>query len=89
MAPIEIFGSLGLGFVWGWLVGGYSRSMLGRKLVSWLILLGATLLLAWQTHLFLDWRHSLYLLMAGVSAAAIHLAWLHNLSRRNQPGKSI
>jgi hypothetical protein len=46
---IETLGSLGLGFVWGWLLGIYSRSAKDRRLGNWVVLLLATSLLALLT----------------------------------------
>lgn len=86
---IETLGSLGLGFVWGWLLGIYSRSLEGKRLLNWAVLLAATALLSWQAHRFLEWREVGILLIAAACSAAVHLAWLHSLRQRNIPTNYI
>ena len=82
---IETLGSLGLGFVWGWLLGIYSRSAKDRRLGNWVVLLLATSLLALLTQRFLEWREVGVLLIAAACSAAVHLVWLHSLRQQNNP----
>jgi hypothetical protein len=86
---IETLGSLGLGFVWGWLLGMYSRSVEGRRLGNWVVLLLATSLLVLLTQRFLEWQEVGVLLIAAGCSAAAHLAWLHSLRQRNYPTDQI
>lgn len=79
---IGILGSLGLGLVWGWLIGILSRALPARSLLHYLALGLATALLALETWLLVDWRAAVFFVAAATLALCLHLIWLHSLRRQ-------
>lgn len=79
---IAMLGSLGLGLVWGWLIGILSRFQPTRWLLQCLALGLATALLALETWLLVDWRAAVYFVAAATLALGAHLIWLYSLRRR-------
>lgn len=79
---IGMLGSLGLGLVWGWLIGIVSRSLPPRWLLHCLALGLATALLTLETWLFVDWRAAVFFVVAVTLALCVHLIWLHSLRRQ-------
>ena len=78
---IVVLGAVGLGLVWGWLIGGLEAR--GRRLLLEGLALGAaTLLLAAQVTLLADWPALPHLLGAAGLAALLHRAWRWELRAR-------
>ena len=80
---IALFGSIGIGLVWGWLlVLLCGRCRPQRPLLAFLLITGATALIFLQVFLFTDWRASLYFVGALALALFAHLGWRENLRKR-------
>lgn len=77
----SLLGSIGLGLTWGWLIGMLAGRTRG-SLWAGLSLMAATLLLALETFLLLEWRASMPFLSVGSLAFLFHLWWRRALRRR-------
>ena len=79
--PITLIGSSGLGLVWGWLIGNHSVGS-RRHLLNGLALGAATLLLAAEVILLVDWRALTLFLTATILALVFHIQWRRELHKR-------
>jgi biotin transporter BioY len=78
---ITMLGSIGLGLVWGWLMGSLSGQ--GRRLLrNGLALSTATLAFAIEVFLLAGWRPLALFLGAAASALFLHVLWRRELCRR-------
>jgi hypothetical protein len=77
---MTILGSIGFGFVWGWLVGSFGRQV-RQPLRVVLSTSSATLLLAIDILMLTDIWMVLLFLCTVVGAALIHAIWFHKLVR--------
>ncbi len=81
-------GSIGLGLVWGWLLGLVWRDMLGKRpLHSAGALLLATILVSLQQFLFTNWQRTVIFGVTAVISFSVHLAWRTRLQSENENGK--
>jgi membrane protein implicated in regulation of membrane protease activity len=81
---ITMLGSIGLGLVWGWLMG--SLSSRGRRLLrNGLALSTATFIFAIEVFLLAGWRAVALFLGAAASALLLHVLWRRELRRRFGP----
>ena len=68
------FGSVGIGLVWGWLIGSLTGRVY-RPVRAFLSILLVTLIIVAQVMLFLDWIRLLFFLGAALFALFIHVEW--------------
>jgi hypothetical protein len=81
---ITMLGSIGLGLVWGWLMG--SLSGRGRRLLlNGLALSTATLVFAIEVFLLAGWRALVIFLGAAASALFLRVLWRRELRKRFGP----
>lgn len=78
---ITMLGSMGLGLVWGWLMGGLSGRG-GRLLLNGLALSTATLVFAIEVFLLAGWRALAPFLGAAAFALLLHVLWRRDLRKR-------
>ena len=80
---IVALGSIGLGFVWGWLVGSL-RGQLHRLWQTSLAVMVATLILATEVTLLTNWRMVPPFLFLGTTSFSLllHLTWRRQLRHR-------
>jgi hypothetical protein len=78
---IATLGSIGLGLVWGWLMGGLSGQS-GRLQRNGLALSAATLAFAVEVFLLASWQAVAFFLGATVFALVSHVLWRRDLRRR-------
>ena len=78
---ITMLGSMGLGLVWGWLMGSLSGRG-GRLLLNGLALSTATLVFAIEVFLLAGWRALALFLVAAASTLLLHVLWRRELRKR-------
>lgn len=78
---ITQLGSIGIGMVWGWLLGSLEGRVRQHQLVGWATSL-ATLLASTVVFLFTDKRGLWFFLGATALSLLLHLAWRQELRRR-------
>lgn len=78
---ITWLGSVGLGLVWGWLLGSLGGRVRRPLLVGWSTSL-ATLLVATLVLMITDRRELWFFLGATALSLLLHLAWRQELRRR-------
>jgi hypothetical protein len=78
---ITLLGSVGIGLVWGWLLGSLGGRIRRPLVVGWSTSL-ATLLAAAVTLMFADRRGLWFFLGATALSLLLHLAWRQELRRR-------
>lgn len=78
---ITLLGSVGIGLVWGWLLGNLEGRVRRPLVVGWSTSL-ATLLLATLVLMFTDRRALWLFLGAAALSLLLHLAWRQELRRR-------
>jgi hypothetical protein len=78
---IAWLGGVGIGLVWGWLMGRLI-SLARLTSLSWLALLAETFLVSGQIYLFADWSSLFIFLGAAGLALLIHLGWIRMLRAR-------
>jgi hypothetical protein len=78
---ITLLGSVGIGLVWGWLLGNLGGRVRRPQLVGWSTSL-ATLLVATLVLMFTDRRALWFFLGATALSLLLHLAWRQELRRR-------
>jgi hypothetical protein len=81
-AVLGTFGSIGMGLVWGWLVGSLS-GRLHQPLRAFLSISLVTLMIVAQVMLFLDWIRMLLFLGAALFTLFIHIVWRRKLFHFN------
>jgi biotin transporter BioY len=81
---ITMLGSIGLGLVWGWLMGSLSGQS-RRPLRNGLALSTATLVFAIEVFLLAGWRALALFLGAVASALLLHVLWRRGLRKRFGP----
>lgn len=84
--PIVLLGSMGLGLMWGWLIG----SLEGRvrhAFKSILSVVVATLLLATSIILLTNWDALFFFLGASVFTLLFHSGWRRELYNRFGPSR--
>jgi hypothetical protein len=84
MTAIPDLGGVGLGLVWGWLLG-IAGDGPRRPLLTGLALTGATLLLALEVLLFTQWIVLAFFLGSTGLAWLLHFLWRRELHRRFGP----
>ncbi len=72
------FGSVGIGLVWGWLIGSFTGRV-NRPARSSISILLATLIIVAQVILFLDWVRLLFFFGAALFALFLHIEWRRKL----------
>jgi hypothetical protein len=72
------FGSVGIGLVWGWLIGSLTGRTY-RPVRTFLSIFLVTSAIAAQVMLFLDWIRLLLFLGAALFALFIHIEWRSTL----------
>ncbi len=77
-AVLGTLGSIGLGLVWGWLIGSFIGHM-HRPIRSLVSIFLVTLSIVAQVILFLDWIRLLFFLGAALFALFIHVEWRRKL----------
>lgn len=78
---ITLLGNIGLGLVWGWLIGRLEDSV--HRVLSSVLAVGiSTLLLAAEIYLFSSWRGAFLFLGAVGLAWLLHLGWRRELRQR-------
>jgi uncharacterized membrane protein (Fun14 family) len=75
---IPLLGSLGIGFVWGWVLG-YEDQWTGRWLFHGIFLAAATLLITAEVVVMVDWRAALCFLVGSCLSTLLHFGWQHKL----------
>lgn len=78
---ITMLGSMGLGLVWGWLMGSLGGRG-GRLLLNGLALSTATLVFAIEVFLLAGWRALAPFLGAAAFALLLHVLWRRKLRKR-------
>jgi hypothetical protein len=78
---ITTLGSIGLGLVWGWLMGSFSGRS-GRLLRNGLVLSATTLAFAAEVFLLAGWQAVAFFLGATAFALLSHVLWRRDLRRR-------
>ena len=78
---IAVLGGVGLGLVWGWLMGGVVAKVRLSPLTT-LALSVATLLLAIEVLLLAGWLVLALLLIMAALSIGLHFAWRHELRNR-------
>jgi hypothetical protein len=78
---ITLLGSIGIGLVWGWLIGPFGDHP-RRKLLNGLTVSAATLSLATLVYWFAGWQGTVFFLGLTTLAFLLHLGWRHELRRR-------
>lgn len=78
---ITLIGSIGMGLVWGWLLGSLGGRVWRPQLVGWSTSL-ATALVAFVVLMFADRRGLWFFLGATALSLLLHLAWRQELRRR-------
>ena len=78
---ITTLGSIGLGLVWGWLMGSLSGRG-GRLLLNGLALSTATLVIAIEVFLLAGWRALTPFLGAAAFTLLLHVLWRRELRKR-------
>lgn len=84
MTAIPYVGGVGLGLMWGWLIGIVGNRP-RRPLLAGLALTGATLLLALEVLLLTQWIVLALFLGATGLAWVLHILWRRELLRRFGP----
>lgn len=79
-AILTLLGSTGLGFVWGWLIGGFSSS--ARRLRQAVVFSAATLLYGFEVFWLGGGKAVIFFLCATVLALLLHLGWQSQLHNR-------
>jgi uncharacterized membrane protein YeiH len=82
---LTLLGNVGLGLVWGWLIGSASRGTHQRPVWTSVVLSGATLLFCLASFLFSGWRAVIALLVAAGLALFVHLLWQRTIHDRFGP----
>jgi len=85
MVAIHFLGTIGLGLVWGWLIG---RVVYGQPLRNVPYLIGATLILGAEVLVFIDWRAVLVFFGATGFALLFHSQWRRELREQFGPPKN-
>jgi len=78
---ITLLGSIGVGLVWGWLLGGLGDTA-QKSLSNVLSVIAATSLLSVEVYLFASWRGIGVSLGALGLALLLHLGWRRSLRQR-------
>lgn len=78
---ITWLGSVGIGLVWGWLLGSLGGRVQRPQLIGWATSL-ATILAAFVVLMFADRRGLWFFLGATALSLLLHLAWRQELRRR-------
>jgi len=78
---ITLLGSVGVGLVWGWLLGGLGDTA-QRRFSNVLSVFVATLLLGTEVYLFASWTGAGLFLGALSLALLLHLGWRCSLRQR-------
>lgn len=81
MMLIPLLGSLGIGFVWGWVLG-YRGRWTGRRLFHGMFLAAATLLITAEVVVMAGWRAALCFLVGSSLSTLLHFSWQHKLGNR-------
>jgi hypothetical protein len=81
---ITMLGSASTGLGWGWLMGSLGGRV-HRPLLDGLALSAATLLLAIEVFVLVDWRALALFLGAAGLALLLHLGWRRELRDRFEP----
>ncbi len=77
-AVLGTLGSIGLGLVWGWLIGSFIGHV-HRPARSFISIFLVTLTLVAQVILFLDWVRLLFFIGAALFTLFIHVEWRRKL----------
>jgi hypothetical protein len=83
---LQILGSVGLGLVWGWLLGLLNRPYNRPRRLDWkkLTAIGAGFVaLSTAVYTFLGWPYILVFLAASLLSFLAHRTWLVNLQKRS------
>lgn len=78
---ITLLGSLGVGFVWGWLMSSIFASV-QKSVLNVLLLSLATLLILGETVWLAGWRAAAFLAGAAGVSFLVHLIWRRTLLNR-------
>lgn len=78
---ITLLGSIGIGLVWGWLIGPFGDRP-RRKFFNVLAVSAATLLLAGLVYWVAEWQQAVFFLGFTALAFLVHLSWRQELRRR-------
>ncbi len=78
---ITVFGSIGIGLVWGWHIGPFGDRP-RRKLLNALTVSAATLLLAGLVYWLAGWQETVFFLGFTTLAFLLNLGWRRELRRR-------
>jgi hypothetical protein len=78
---ITLLGSIGIGLVWGWLIGPLGDRP-RRKFLNVLTVSAATLSLAGLVYWFAGWQGTVFFLGPMTLAFLLHLGWRQELRRR-------
>lgn len=77
---LSLLGSIGLGMVWGWLLGKIAFFS-SQSISQLLILVASTLLVGGEVYFFLDWQAVAAFSVGGIITLLLHYLWLKQLSK--------
>ena len=75
---VSALGCVGLGLIWGWLVGNL-EGRVHRPVATGIAISMGTMLMALEVLLFTGWSMTLFFLGAAIFALLLHLGWHQQL----------